>query len=288
MIAIWLYHIELFGSKCGRQERFFRASRTQTVILPSIISVLIQATANLPQVSDLVLSIIVSLLLTFFVPQGAEHRAVCQGLKHLKNPPPVISLPIGVKPVTQFLTQWLRSPTFAAVRPSGIVVMGLCGSLTPLLGLGDRVLYQTCLDESGTVWECDPTLTTQIQQLQENISLVRAFTSDRIITSAQEKQILGSRHQADVVDMEGSAILEVLALTGCPIAMLRVVSDDLDHDLPDLSAALSPEGSLRSWPLAIAMMRQPIAALNLIRGSLKGLQTLRTTAARLGQSESFN
>ena len=78
--------------------------------------------------------------------------------------------------------------------------------------------------------------------------------------------------------MEGSAILEVLNLTGCPIAMLRVVSDDLDHDLPDLSAALSPDGSLRPLPLAIGMMRHPIAALNLIRGSLKGLQTMQTAA----------
>ena len=161
--------------------------------------------------------------------------------------------------------------------------MGLCGSLTAKLRVGDRVLYQSCRDVSGTVWDYDPTLTAQIQQsLQEDIPLVRAFTSDRILSSAHEKQQLGQVYQADVVDMEGSAIMTILAEVGVPVAMLRVVSDDTDHDLPDLSAAISPEGKIRSLPLAIGMIRQPIAALRLIRGSLKGLQALEAIAARLG------
>lgn len=194
----------------------------------------------------------------------------------------MISLPIGIEPVTQFLKNWQQSPSFAAARQSGILVMGLCGSLKAQLRIGDRVLYKSCLDGSG-VWECDRVLTTQIQQrLQEEIPLVQAFTSDRILSSAHEKQQLGQFHQADVVDMEGSAILTTLAQAGCAIAMLRVVSDDTDHDLPDLSVAISPEGRIRSLPLAIAMMHQPIAALRLIRGSLKGLQTLQAIAARLG------
>ncbi len=243
---------------------------------------LIQATVNLLSIDNLILPIILHSLLTFLVPQGAEHRAVVQSLKHLKNPSQVIALPIGVKPVTQFLTDWQRAPSFATARSSGIVVMGLCGSLTAKLKVGDRALYQACLDESGTVWNCDRALMAQIQHLLGDISLVRAFTSDRILSSAHEKQQLGQFHQADVVDMEGSAILTVLAQAEVPIAMLRVVSDDTEHDLPDLSAAISSEGKIQPIPLAISMMRQPIAALRLIRGSLKGLQTLQATAARLG------
>lgn len=222
-------------------------------------------------------------MLILLVPQGAEYQAVCRGLKSHKNPPQVVALPIGVEPVTQFLKNWQLLPSFTAARQSGVVVMGLCGSLTAQLRIGDRVLYKACLDASGDVLECDRDLTTQIQQrLQKEISLVRAFTSNRIIASASEKQQLGHLHQADVVDMEGSAILTTLAQAGCAIAMLRVVGDDTNHDLPDLSAAISPEGKIRSLPLAIGMIRQPIAALRLIRGSLKGLQTLQTTAAHFG------
>jgi len=143
--------------------------------------------------------------------QGAEYRAVVQGLKHLKTPPQVIPLPIGVEPVTQFLKNWQRLPSFAKARSSGIVVMGLCGSLTPKLRVGDRVFYQSCQNASGTIWDCDQALTERIQQsLQEGNSLVRAFTSDRILSSAHEKRQLGQLHQADVVDMEGTAILTTL------------------------------------------------------------------------------
>ncbi len=244
---------------------------------------LIQATVNLLQISDLNYSLSTSLspLLTFLVPQGAEYRAVVQGLKHLKTPPQVIPLPIGVEPVTQFLKNWQRSPSFDTARSSGIVVMGLCGSLTPKLRVGDRVFYQSCQNASGTVWDCDQALTARIQQrLQEELPRVQAFTSDRILSSAHEKRQLGQFHQADVVDMEGTAILTTLEAAA--IAMVRVVSDDTDHDLPDLSAAISPEGKLRSLPLAVGMIRQPIAALRLIRGSLKGLRTLQATAAHLG------
>ena len=229
------------------------------------------------------LPIIFHPLLTFLVPQGAEHRAVCQGLKHLKNPPQVIPIPIGIEPVTQFLRKWQLSPSFAATRQSGVLVMGLCGSLTAKLKVGDRVFYKSCQNALDTVWECDPTLTAQIQQsLPEANFLVRAFTSDRILSSAHEKQQLGQIHQADVVDMEGTAIMTILTQAGVPVAMLRVVSDDTNHDLPDLSAAISPEGKIRSLPLAIGMMRQPIAALSLIRGSLIGLRTLEAIADRLG------
>ncbi len=220
-------------------------------------------------------------LLTLLVPQGAEYQAVCRGLKSRKSPPQVVALPIGVEPVTQFLIHWQRSPSFTEVLQSGVLVMGLCGSLTAKLSVGDRVLYQSCRNASGKIWECDPTLTDQIQQHLTETTLVRGLTSDRVISSAHEKQQLGQIHQADVVDMEGSAIMTTLAQAGVPVAMARVVSDDIDHDLPDLSAAISPAGKLRSLPLALGMIRQPIAALRLIRGSLKGLQAIEAIAAHL-------
>jgi hypothetical protein len=68
------------------------------------------------------------------------------------------------------------------------------------------------------------------------------------------------------------------------VGMIRVVSDDCFHDLPDLSAAFSPEGSLKPLPLAIGMARQPLAASRLIRGSLKGLSRLEKLSRQLADS----
>jgi hypothetical protein len=77
--------------------------------------------------------------------------------------------------------------------------------------------------------------------------------------------------------MEGSAILS--ALPQAQIAMLRVVSDDCEHQLPDLSAAVGSQ--LRTLPLITAMLRQPVGSLRLIRGSLRGLKALEQLTRRL-------
>lgn len=205
---------------------------------------------------------------TILVPQGAEYQAVCRGLKSVATPPLVVPIPVGVAPVTRFLQQWQRSPI-----DTDVLVMGLCGSLTSKLRVGDLVLYDECIDRSGAAWRC---ITQPFQAtLNGNATCVRALTSDRILASAAEKRRLGIAHQADVVDMEGIAILKSLAQSNISITMLRVVSDDIRHDLPDLTNAISPEGRLRSLPLAWGMIRQPIAATRLIQGSLQGLRVLR-------------
>jgi hypothetical protein len=81
--------------------------------------------------------------------------------------------------------------------------------------------------------------------------------------------------------MEGAAVLEVLGQTGIAVAMLRAVSDDCHHDLPDLSAAIAPDGSLRPLPLARSLLSRPIAASHLIRGSLAGLKQLERLTRQL-------
>jgi hypothetical protein len=81
--------------------------------------------------------------------------------------------------------------------------------------------------------------------------------------------------------MEGFAYLEELQKRGIAVAMLRVVSDDLTGDLPDLSQAIDGKGNLKTASLAIAMLRQPLAATRLIRGSLIGLKALQQITTEL-------
>jgi hypothetical protein len=110
---------------------------------------------------------------------------------------------------------------------------------------------------------------------------VVALTSDRVIHWAREKQQLAKAYGAEVVDMEGFAALQVLTEAGIPVAMVRVVSDDCGHDLPDLSAAFDAEGYLQPLPLALQFLRDPIAAARLVRGSLQGLRVLERVTAQL-------
>lgn len=221
------------------------------------------------------------------VPQGAEYQAICRGLSRIAVPtPPVVPIPISPEPLTRHLKKLQQAGHFSNHQQLRVLLMGLCGSLTPRYSIGDIVLYRACVYRPkaapGALHPCDPTLTTLLQEnLQQRASLVTALTSDRLVWLADEKRHLGESYGADVVDMEGFAALEVLSQAGVAVAMLRVISDDCQHDLPDLTAALSPDGSLQRLPLAIGLLRQPMAATRLIRGALRGLQVLQETTTFL-------
>ncbi|NEO55427.1 MAG: nucleoside phosphorylase [Okeania sp. SIO3B5] len=130
--------------------------------------------------------------------------------------------------------------------------------------------------------KCDSVLTAKLQtHLKGKASLVTGLTSDRFIYKAAEKQLLGKNTGAEVVDMEGVAILNFFARLSIPVAMVRVVSDDCYHDLPNITSALTSSGSLQPLALAIAMFRQPLPAFQLIRGSIQGLKVLQEVTSCL-------
>ncbi|MBR8837718.1 MAG: phosphorylase [Stigonema ocellatum SAG 48.90 = DSM 106950] len=226
---------------------------------------------------------------TILVCQGAEYKAVCRGLRWVFcSKPSVMPMPVGIKPLTRYLQTWLHSEQFLNHPQPSVLVMGLCGSLIPRYQVGDIVLYQDCVYQVGatsSVLCCNSTLTKLLySRLQEKVPIVKALTSDRLVSSATEKSNLGQMSGADVVDMEGFAALELLSQAGVAVAMLRVVSDNCYYDIPDLTQALSSDGSLQPLPLALAMLRQPIAATRLIRGSLRGLKVLEKVTGLLFSS----
>ncbi len=229
---------------------------------------------------------IVKMIDTILVVQGQELKSVKRGLScSLSVPPKLLPLPIGLTSVSRHLHQWQKKEDFCSQQPSNILVMGLCGSLSSQYMPGDIVIYDECvlLDKSQLLRQkCNGVLTNKLQtNLPKKASLVRGLTSDHLIYKAEEKQLLGKNTGAAVVDMEGFAILNFCAKLSISVAMVRVISDDCHHDIPDLSSAITSSGNLRPLPLAIAMFRQPIAAWQLIRGASKGLQVLQQVTSCL-------
>ncbi|WP_223278444.1 5'-methylthioadenosine/S-adenosylhomocysteine nucleosidase family protein [Nostoc sp. 'Peltigera membranacea cyanobiont' 232] len=220
---------------------------------------------------------------TILVPQGAEYKAVCRGLSGVTGSmPTVVAIPVGMKPLLKYLQQGQ-----VLAPKSRVLIMGICGSLSDRYPVGDIVLYQDCVYQ-GKRQECDRTLTTQLQSsISEKVSLVKSLTSDRVIWSAAEKRHLGETLAADVVDMEGFTALEFFNAAKVSVAMLRVVSDNCQHDIPDLTPAINSNGSLNPFPLAIGMLRQPLAATRLIRGSLTALKVLEQVTNQLFSGNSL-
>ena len=216
-----------------------------------------------------------TLIQIILVPQGAEHRAVCRGLRSIADPPTVFGTPAGAA-----IAPYLRSLQITGCldKAQQILMMGLCGGLTSKLSIGDAVLYGDSL--ASISHSCDRDLTAQLQSLLD-VPIVRGVTSDRVVSTIHDKQQLAAQFNADVVDMESAAALEILNAIGVSTAILRVVSDDGHHNIPNLGNAFNAEGALQPGKLAIAMLRQPISATHLIRGSLHGLKSLQELTKQL-------
>ncbi len=226
---------------------------------------------------------------TIIVPQGAEYRAVKQGLNKLKRKQPlIVSIPIG----TNRIVETLNTQKFWQSQPKKVLMMGLCGSLSSQYHVGDFVLYQNCssLDRENVATE--PKLNQLIMQKLDRVSLVSGLMSDRIITSITEKQQLALNFSASVVDMESFAYLKLLQQKAispkarrdadseagaCAIAVsiLRVVSDDVENNIPNLEQTIDESGNIKTGAMTKAMLKQPILSLKFIRNSLHSLQKLQ-------------
>lgn len=214
---------------------------------------------------------------TIIVPQGAEYQAVCRGLpKSGLAQIQIITIPIGVENLAQVLASYSKQLSQA----QGILIMGLCGSLRSAYQIGDAVVIKSCLDLANNQVNLDSELTSKIQDLL-SVDLVAGLTSSCIITKAREKQKLSQQYPVSIVEMEGYGYVMQLQQQGLSVAMLRVVSDDLTGDIPDLSKAIDHLGNIKVMAMAIAFIKQPIAAMRLIRGSLTGLKALEQITAKL-------
>ena len=143
------------------------------------------------------------------------------------------------------------------------------------------MLCDRCLSPQGESQGADDHLLRQLAHLYEKqgqpLPQYSVYSSDRILHLAQQKQQLAQTSGAAVVDMEGWAIWQAFP----HVAMIRVISDDCQQDLPDISKAIAPNGNLKPITLTQAFLKQPAAAMKLIQGSLQGLHQLTQTAHQL-------
>ncbi|HQR31155.1 MAG TPA: hypothetical protein PLK30_00355 [Blastocatellia bacterium] len=180
--------------------------------------------------------------------------------------------------------QWLRAH-LENNHYETLVVAGLAGALKPILKTGDIVVYDLCWDRRDGVAEeraeihCNQPLTEFLHKRFQDASL-RYFqgtgiTVSRIITDAEDKLRLGLDHGAWAVDMESYDVLRVAADFNLPAAVIRVVSDEASHDLPDFNYAAEAGGKMNYQRLAAAMFRRPAASLRFLASLKLVMNSLR-------------
>lgn len=226
-----------------------------------------------------------------FVPQGAEYRAVQQGLAGIPIAlrPQVYPLAIGPEATDQMAKDWLLARSQTPDRPQHILLMGLCGSLQPQYGIGDIVLCDRNFSgfSPGAGLDCDRNFNAALVTKCPNLVRGNAITVRELVHSAQAKQALAhGLGNPGIVEMEGYALLNVLQPKEFSVSMLRVVSDDCHHDVPDLTVAIAADGTIKPLPLAGCFLRQPLGAIRLINGSLRALNQLKRITQQLFETGS--
>ena len=194
------------------------------------------------------------------VPQGSEYLSVCKGLLEATNKPKVIATPLGGV-IKEFL---------ATLEIEGsILVLGVAGGLSKELKQGDVVSYKKCsLWQKGRIESkltCENTYSDNMQ-----IKQVEGITSDQLITTPIQKERLSE--YGEVVDMESYLILERFPSA----TIVRVISDNSQQRIPDLSRAITPQGRLDRLKLTQAFLKEPLAAGHLIYSSLQALDRLKS------------
>jgi adenosylhomocysteine nucleosidase len=90
------------------------------------------------------------------------------------------------------------------------------------------------------------------------IATGRLLTVDRIIVTAAEKAELRRRYEADLVDMESSAVAALCSERGVRFLAIRVISDEAGIDLPpEVVTLLTHTGSYRVGAALRALWKRP-------------------------------
>ncbi|NJN22261.1 MAG: hypothetical protein HC812_15120 [Leptolyngbya sp. RL_3_1] len=136
---------------------------------------------------------IIPTLEVILVPAGAEHRAVQRAMRSIPHSPQIVPIPAGPQALQQFLAGW-AGPALSAT--GGILLLGLGGSLSPQLGVGDRVLLTTLWDDgqTDTAYPTHGPLTQWIAQQLPQATVADGVSCDRVVTTIAEKRALGDRY----------------------------------------------------------------------------------------------
>lgn len=82
------------------------------------------------------------------------------------------------------------------------------------------------------------------------------LTSD-VVLGPQEKSQAAARWNADLVDMEATAVAQSAQQRGLRFRAIKVISDEAEDRLPDMSRFTNPQGGIREAAFAGSLLLRP-------------------------------
>ena len=147
---------------------------------------------------------------------------------------------------------------------SACIISGFAGALKSPVKLGDIVAPERVQDHASrqtTICDCD-LLTRASENGASRIATL--LTSDHVVNTAAEKNHLSTF--AEAVDMESFTILHAANKKSVPAAVLRVISDSFDRDMPaKLDTIVDPQGHVKITGVVRYVAKHPLMVPALVR-----------------------
>jgi adenosylhomocysteine nucleosidase len=143
----------------------------------------------------------------------------------------------------------------AGHRPRWIISAGFAGALNPAYARNDMIVPTEVVDIDGGRHGIAPPPAVALRAKHPG---GRLLTVDRVVVRSSEKEALRQAHQADLVDMESSAVAALCAERRAQFLSIRVISDDAHSDLPrEVSSLLNRKGSYRVGAALRSVWQRP-------------------------------
>lgn len=155
--------------------------------------------------------------------------------------------------------------------PSWVLSTGFAGALTADVHRGDIVMANEIVGPAGEHFQIDFRIEREQVEATKGLHVGRLLTVDRIVRTAEEKRKLGQQHGALAVDMESLAVAEVCRDRAHRFLSVRVISDEMQADLPpEVMSVLGSTRTFRAGAALGALWKRP--------GSFRDLWKLREQA----------
>ena len=142
-----------------------------------------------------------------------------------------------------------------------MVSCGLCGGLDPRLSPGDLILGAEVVSDAGAIPTDEAVTSSLARRLADadmRVVVERLAASDAPVLTATAKAELRGATGAAGVDMESRIAGQYALEHRIPFAILRVVADPAERDLPPLVLkAVDPDGGIDVLTVIRGLIRSP-------------------------------
>jgi len=163
-----------------------------------------------------------------------------------------------------------------------LLSFGIAGGLEPGLPIGSMIIGTHISSVDGR-WECDKEWINGFVQKLPEAHCGGVWGSEYLVGTAKDKRVHYERSRCLIVDMESHCAAQIASEAGLPLAVLRVVCDNSDMNVPPLVMdAINEDGSINVGRALLSLLRHPLQIPGLVhvgRGTGKALKILESAAA---------